>query len=181
MNFRRFSPEATLVWNNFFASAAECVGKMGCVTIRDTISMQPVPMGFREGRIRGEIGSWYLLQGTIRRGKIPGTADVHLKSPKDALVYAGKLPVFSGDKVRIIFKCHGNNAPAVSLKIFAGERVVGCLNARPKELPGGKYEVLFELPLKEGITSARPFFSLGKAGELELSEVFYQIGGRGRK
>ncbi len=181
MNFRRFSPEAKLVWNNFFASAAECVGKMGYVTIRGAIPMQPVPLEFREGRIRGEIGSWYLPQGTIRAGKIPGTAEVHLKSPKDALAYAEKLPAFSGDTVRIIFKCHGNNVPAVSLNIFAGERAVGYINARPKELPGGKHEVVFELPSKEGITSVRPFFSLSKAGEFELSDVFYQIAGKGRQ
>ena len=63
MNFRRYSPDYKLLWNKFFASAAEAASNMGFVSIKGGSSAGPQELGFREGRIKNEIGNWFLNAG----------------------------------------------------------------------------------------------------------------------
>ena len=173
MNFRRFREDCKLVWNKFFASAPDCVGNMGYVSIRGG-SPTAVKLGFHEGRIRGEIASWHLSRGTIRFSSVPDAADVVMKA-KDALISAEKIPVVQGETVRIRWRAEGDRLPRCGLQFFKGSGPgSGVLRGKTGRKKGDLRESLFSVP--EGATACRCVFSADGPLAFRLSDVTVSTG-----
>ena len=174
MNYRRFAPEHKLVWNKFFASAAECIGNMGYISIKDDgVKAETNDLTFNEGNIRNEIGNWHLNHGVINftgKEKDPNTADVEMK-PYDLLINTKQFPAIAGETIRISFHADGKSLPDVGIQTFRGSKQLpGARNAKKIAKGNGVYEVSIKTP--EKCTSYRIVFTTGKNdAKFRLSNV----------
>ena len=174
MNFRRFEPESKLVWNKFFASAADCASRMGYVAIKGgNVSPAEVKLGFTEGRILKEIGNWFLNKGTISFTSDPNTAEVKMKAG-DILVCSRQIPVVSGDKVTVRWKAEGTVLPRCSLQFYSGSKQLGLKGAKP--VSTGKNEFEMSLLTPDKATAFRLYFSTPKSAEFKLDAPSIIIG-----
>ena len=173
MNFRRYSPDYKLLWNKFFASAAECANQMGYVAIKGgTLSANEKTLSFKESRIRKEIGTWYLNHGTISFTADPDTATVRMKA-KDLLISSEQIPVVQGDVVTIRWKAEGAR-PSCNIQPFYGSRQSGFKSTKTVAKGNNTFESTCVIPAKA--TSFRVVFSTAKPIDFKLTAPVITIG-----
>ena len=174
MNFRRFTPEYKLVWNKFFASAAECANRMGYVAIKGGSSSEQKELGFREGRIKREIGNWFLNFGTISFTPVKNVAEVKMKA-KDLLICSDQISVVSGDKITFRWKMEGTDLPRCNIQLFSGSKQIGLKSVKALSKGNGMYEFTYLIP--DNTTSCRLVFGSAKAITFHLTAPTVVIGG----
>ena len=175
MNFRRFAPEHKLVWNKFFASAAECIGNMGYISIKDDASKAETnALTFDEGCIRNEIGNWNLTHGVINftgKDKNPKVADVDMK-PNDLMINTKQFPAIAGETIKVTYTAEGKSQPVqVGIQKFRGlKQIYGVTHGKKVSKGNGVYEVAIKIPAN--CSSYRVVFTTGKSGaKFRLSNV----------
>lgn len=174
MNFRRYSPDYKLLWNKFFASAAECANRMGYVAIKGgTAAAKAEKLSFKEGRIRKEIGNWFLNLGTIQFTADPNVAAVKMKA-KDLLVCNQSLPVVPGDTVKVSWKTDGKANPLCNIQVFNGIRQFGIRRMKVVSKDNNTFEGTYTIPAKT--TSIRLVFITATAAEFKLTAPTVTIG-----
>lgn len=173
MNFRRYSPDYKLLWNKFFASAAECANQMGYVAIKGgALTGNEKTLSFKESRIRKEIGTWYLNEGTIAFTADPNVAAVKMKA-KDLLISSEQIPVVQGDTVTIRWKAEGAR-PSCTVQPFYGNRQYGFKSTKTVVKGNNTFESTCVIPAKA--TSCRVVFSTAKPIEFKLTAPVITIG-----
>lgn len=178
MNFRRYDPENKLVWNKFFSSAAECTSCMGYVAVKGGASRSEYRPGFKEGRIRNEIGNWFLNKGTISFTSDPDTAMVRMPAG-DILVCTQEIPAVPGDHVTVRWKAEGTAVPSCSIQMYSGKKQLGLKSAKAVSKGGNEFEMTLRIPDK--ITAFRLFFRTSKTAEFRLEAPTVIIGGGKQK
>ena len=174
MNFRRYDPENKLVWNKFFSSAAECTSCMGYVAIRGGDSRSEYRPGFKEGRIKKEIGNWFLNKGTISFTADPDMAMVRMHTG-DVLVCTQMIPAVPGDNVTIRWKAEGDAVPSCSIQMYSGQKQLGLKSA--KAVSKGKNEFEMTLRIPDKVTAFRLFFKTAKPADFRFGTPSVTIGG----
>ena len=176
MNFRRFSPAHKLVWNKFFASAAECINNMGYISIRDNgkTAGNDKTISFQEGNIRNEIGNWYLTHGVIgfsKQGR--DMANVSMK-PNDYLINTEQFPAVAGDKRTLTFTAKGTALPSVGIQCFRGKKMMPGIT-RCKKVSAKNGMMKYTVTVPENCTSFRVVFTTGKKGaDFQLGKITIQ-------
>ena len=178
MNFRRYEPEHKLVWNKFFSSAAECTSCMGYVAIKGGASRSEYRPGFKQGRIRKEIGNWFLNKGTISFTSDPDAAMVRM-SANDILVCTQEIPAVPGDHVTVRWKARGTVVPSCSIQMYSGQKQLGLKSA--KAVSKGKNEFEMTLRIPDKVTAFRLFFRTAKPAEFKFGAPVVIIGGGKQK
>ena len=174
MNFRRYSPDYKLLWNKFFASAAEAASNMGFVAIKGgSAASAEKTIEFKEGRIRKEIGTWYLNGGTIEFTADPNVASVKMQK-RDVLVSTEQISVVQGDTVTIRWKAEGKNLPGCSIQLYNGSKYGG-LN-RMKTVAAGNGEFVSTCTIPAKTTAFRVVFTTINPIEFKLTAPVVTVG-----
>ena len=174
MNFRRYTPEHKLAWNKFFASAAEASTCMGFVAIKGgAAASSEKTIVFKEGRIRKEIGTWYLNGGTIEFTADPNVASVKMQK-RDVLVSTESISVVQGDTVTIRWKAEGKNLPGCSIQLYNGSKYGG-LN-RMKTVAAGNGEFVSTCTIPAKTTAFRVVFTTINPIEFKLTAPVVTVG-----